>query len=148
MARVYLRHVQAEMRVIYDIDAAVGRGGGNRKDDVLLIQFFLRVAMEDADSPGYRPPGQGPIKIDGIYGRQTQAYIDFFQSEAKKRNPQRMPIVDGKVSPLHTPFRITPAENQVHDIFALNRLYQKRHPHHDNLANDPLFPAELAPSFY
>lgn len=124
------------------------RGDVNRKEDVLLIQFFLRVVMEDADSPGYRSPGQRSIQIDEIYGPQTQAYIDFFQSEAKKRNPQRMPIIGGKANPLHTPFRITPAENQVHNIYAVNRLYQKRRPLHGNLANDPLCPGELASSVY
>ena len=147
MARIYLRHNQTEMRVIYDLDLAVGRGGPNRHDDVLLIQFFLRVAMEDADSPGYKPPGQAAIGIDGNYGSQTQAYIGFFQAEAKKRNPARMPITDGKIDPLHTPFR-KPLDGEVHDIFALNRLYQKRHAFHDNLAQDPLFPAGLLKSFY
>ncbi|MFO1294657.1 MAG: hypothetical protein U1F07_16590 [Rubrivivax sp.] len=148
MARIWLRHNQQEMRVIYDVDAAVGRNAPNRRDDVLLIQFFLRVAMENADSPGYRPPGQEAIAVDGRWGPQTQAYIDFFQQEAKRRNPARMPITDGRIDPLHTPFRRAPGPDQVHDIYALNRLYQKRHPHHDNLGADPLFPLDLTPSFY
>jgi hypothetical protein len=148
MARIYLRHNQDEMVVIYDIDAAVGRSATNRRDDVLLIQFFLRIAMLDADSAGYRPPNAQPIKIDGVCGPGTQAYIDFFQQEAKRRNPSRMPITDGKIDPLHTPFHRSPLENQVHDVYALNRLYQKRRPHHLNLAKDVLFPPALTASFY
>ncbi len=147
MARVYLRHDQSEMLVIYDVDAAVGRGGANHRDDILLIQFFLRVAMETADSPGYVPPGEDPIAIDGVYGRQTQAYIDFFQTEGKTRNPARLPITDGRIDSLHTAFR-SPQPGVVHDIYALNRLYQKRHRFHDNLAADPVFPPDLARSFY
>ncbi len=85
---------------------------------------------------------------DGRCGPQTQAYIDFFQQEAKRRNPARMPITDGRIDPLHTPFRKPAGPQQVHDICALNRLCQKRHPHHDNLGADPLFPPALAPSFY
>ena len=135
--------------MLYDVDAAVGRAGANRRDDVLLIQFFLRIAMEDSpDSPGYRPPGEDPIAIDGAYGRQTQAYIDFFQKEAKKRNPDQLPLTDGKIDPLHTNFRAG-LEHQWHDIHALNRLYQKRRgPVHENIAKDPLFPPELVRSFY
>jgi hypothetical protein len=148
MARIWLRHKQEEMRVFYDVEAAVGRGAPNKRDDLLLVQFFLRVAMENADSPGYMPPGQTQIDIDGHYGPQTQAYIDFFQQEAKRRNPARMPILDGCIHPVHTPFARPVGPEQVHDIYALNRLYQKRRPHHDNLGADPLFPADLTPSFY
>jgi peptidoglycan hydrolase-like protein with peptidoglycan-binding domain len=149
MARVYLRHHPQPLRVLYDVDAAVGRGGPNRRDDVLLIQLLLRVATEDSpDSPGYRPPGEDLIAIDGSYGRQTQAYIDFFQQEAKRRNPKQLPLTDGKIDPLHTPFRHD-NNDQWHDITALNRLYQKRRGAvHENIGNDPLFPAELGRSFY
>jgi hypothetical protein len=148
MARVWLRHKQDEMRVIYDIDGVVGRGGANRREDVLLVQFFLKIAMQHADRPGYVPPGQAPIDVDGSFGPQTQTYIDFFQQEAKRRNPERLPILDGKIHPLHTPFARRAGPERVHDVYALNRIYQTRRPHHDNLGADPLFPAGLEALFY
>ena len=42
MAHVKLREDPgANIRAVYLVDATVGRGGANRRDDVLLVQFFL-----------------------------------------------------------------------------------------------------------
>jgi hypothetical protein len=45
-------------KVLYSVDAAVGRGGANRRDDVLLVQFFLKVISEAI--PDFQPDGIAP----------------------------------------------------------------------------------------
>jgi hypothetical protein len=54
MARIYLVQNQPAdywTKVFYTVDQAVGPGCPNRRDDVLLVQYFLRVARDDA--PGF-----------------------------------------------------------------------------------------------
>ena len=80
MARVLLPTVRASgIAVMYSVDQAVGSGGANRRDDVLLVQFFLLIAR-DSDArgnQGFTPPGQQTIKTDGVFGPETAAYIKF-----------------------------------------------------------------------
>jgi len=42
MARVSMITVSVGSRLFYNVDAAVGAGCPNRRDDVLLVQYFLR----------------------------------------------------------------------------------------------------------
>ena len=74
MARVFLPTVRASgIAVMYSVDQAVGFGGANRRDDVLLVQFFLLIAR-DSDArgnQGFTPPGQQTIKTDGVFGPET-----------------------------------------------------------------------------
>lgn len=149
MARVYLRADPGLTKVYYTVDQAVGQGCPNRRDDVLLIQFFLRVALEDGgDSPGYRPPGQGPISIDGVCGSQTIAYIKFMQEEGKRRNPGHNVAADCRIDPIRSG-QTQSSLGFTYGIVGLNVLYAKRRgPTHDSIKRDPLFPAELTPSLY
>ena len=41
MARVYI--TTGNISICYTIDGAVGTGCANKRDDVLLVQFFLKV---------------------------------------------------------------------------------------------------------
>src|SRR5215208_4070845 len=71
------------MRVFYGIDLAVGPGKANRRDDVLLVQFFLRSISRTTDNvtkESYSPPGQAPLLVDGLYGPRTAAYLKHFET--------------------------------------------------------------------
>src|SRR5438128_12432047 len=73
----------AIMRVFYGIDLAVGVRGANRRDDVMLVQFFLKSISKTNDSvtkESYMPPGQAPLGVDGLYGPRTAAYLKHFEA--------------------------------------------------------------------
>jgi hypothetical protein len=76
MAKVCLLTSQP-YREVYVNEKSVGQGGVNQRDDVQLVQLFLRIATEDApNSPGFKPPGAAMIEPDGICGPTTQKYIN------------------------------------------------------------------------
>ena len=71
MARVYL--VTGTLKLVYTVDQAVGNGCLNKRDDTLLVQFFLKVVSEGPAKSDFTPPGRGPIATDGIWGPTSQA---------------------------------------------------------------------------
>ena len=48
MARVYL--ITGSLKLVYTVDFAVGTGCANKRDDALLVQFFLKVVSEGPQS--------------------------------------------------------------------------------------------------
>ncbi len=132
--------------VLYTVENIVGSGGSNRRDDVLLVQFFLRVAMEEDKARGgdrFVPPGEQPISIDGIFGRQTIAYLKFFQEEGSRRIgfPR---AADQRVEPLNSSLRGAIGRNLL-TMAALNFDYMERmgKGFHSNISLDSRFPIEL-----
>ena len=77
MARVYLLDTSF-MKLVHTIDQAVGNGCPNRRDDVLLVQFFLKVVSEGPDQNDLTPDGFGPMHIDGLWGPISQAYLNQY----------------------------------------------------------------------
>lgn len=74
MARViFLSTPQLALGHLFTVDHAVGRHGGNHRNDVLLVQFFLRALIQT-------PPGAPTIPVDGHCGRQTINWIRYFQT--------------------------------------------------------------------
>lgn len=149
MARVYLRNI-GSFKVLLTVEQTVGRGCPNRRDDVMLVQFFLKVATDGGvPSGGYGPPGQQPIKIDGIYGHQTQAYIDYYQAENSRRNPASPLKADGRVDPVHGK-ALGSVTQSVYTILALNVTFQNvRGPNAlMNPSSDRYYPAAPTPSLY
>jgi len=148
VARLYF--AGPPQKILYTIEGAVGRGGENRRDDVLLVQFFLRVQMEEGGSEApYRPPGRDPLAIDGICGANTLAYILFFQEEAQRRFPGVAPAPDGRVDPMRSGGLFSSITKHVYMIVTLNVGYrEKRGDMILDIGRDPFFPAELRKSFY
>src|SRR5579862_5221120 len=100
-ARVVLL-ANEKIREVFVVDYAVGSACPNLKDDVFLVQFLLRVGMLDGGGKqGFRPPGEAPIQIDGIFGKQTQTYISFFQKELNRRENAKKAEADGRIDPPH-----------------------------------------------
>jgi hypothetical protein len=146
MARVLLLRNQPYDKV-YVVDRSVGPGGTNVRGDVLLVQYFLRVAMENGKaSKGFVPPGEKPITIDGQCGGQTNRYIKFFQEEARRRGAAVKQ--DGVVDPVVTGTVIGSISQSFYTIVAMNSAYRGRRSDDHDIASDPLFPLDLTKELY
>lgn len=151
MARTYLNSPRnSDLLVIYSVDQRVGPGCPNKRDDVMLVQFFLKVAREDAftgKSPGFIPPKVNPIEPDGMFGPITAAHIKFFQQEINERTVPNRIKVDGVVDPLDGHLTVK-GSGPLYTIAALNFEYINRQGRgfHGNIAVDPQFPKELRKS--
>ncbi len=135
---------------IYMVDAAVGQGCPNHRDDVLLVQFFLHVYF--GNHPEYMPrdalrPGQENIAIDGVCGPQTCQFIRAFQEE--RRAEGKTYVVDGRVDPVTTPFR-DPQMGYHHTIGGLNVEHVRCRgvEVQRDIRLSPGFPQELEPTLY
>lgn len=150
MARVYLAPTIQALPLIYSVDSPVGQNHTNKRDDVLLVQFFLKVISEHDRL--YMPPGQSPIQIDGIHGPQTSAYIRQYQLENSRRNPGAKAggtlKQDGIVHPIQAGSPVSPVSSTLYTIVALNLSYGRARGTEmlRDITKDPLFPAGLRPS--
>lgn len=98
MARTSVfRDSSGEAKLYYDVNFAVGPGATNKRDDVLLVQYFLRECFLKHSSFKTNPFPKGVVAVDGIAGQQTFAAILHFQKAAKARGS---PVaLDGRVDP-------------------------------------------------
>lgn len=71
----------------YNIDSAVGFGGANRRDDVMLVQFLLRLWGSDH----YRPPS---IEKDDIPAVRMSPFPHFYEGVGRMFQGL-LPAVDG-----------------------------------------------------
>ncbi|HKV15253.1 MAG TPA: hypothetical protein VJQ81_09415 [Reyranella sp.] len=136
----------ANIRVVYLVDAAVGRAGSNRRDDVLLVQFFLNAmwnklidkAKKKFGGPGVAPP------IDGICGGITIGAIEAFQRWYWEQ-PAHGGFTDGRVEPLPPGQVFGPRHHQVYTIIGLNVNFGFTFgvDRHARIAKEPNFPQEL-----
>lgn len=123
MASVHIaRYV--DMDFMFNIASGVGRGRQNQSLDVMLIQYLLSLATDEkVTGPGstsfspITPPeyANDPIAKDGIYGTQTQRYIDFYQafrnSHSQRSDQNKMDInmrvaTDGAIDPWKYPAQL------------------------------------------
>lgn len=169
MARVMLfAEPQGGARHIYVTDHAVGANCPNRRDDVLLVQFFLAALASDPLQSGgetfnyigrdgtrydYLLGDRPPLAVDGVCGTNTIAYIKHFQKEGSKAyqasDPLRM-VADGVVSPVLKGEPWGANTGHVLSIVRLNREYRMMFGAQRLMAiqHEPLFPRELTSSFF
>lgn len=160
MARVYvLQQPTPLLAQLYVVDRGVGDGLPNQRDDVLLVQFFLRALMPPkgsyADQEVHQPAGQTPLAIDGVWGPQTRAYVKAFQTQFNEAlgseiQPQFRLRQDGAVNALEGSSVFGKRFHQVMTIVRLNTEYSHFFSleRHKQLHRDPLFPRELFGAFY
>jgi hypothetical protein len=150
MARVYLLgNPSPNIKLIYTIDQAVGAGCPNVRDDVALVQFLLRAAMEDVKE--YQIPAGPPLSIDGVYGPQTILYIKSWQQqEAKLTQGVGVPVQDGVISPMTSRTGFGPLSHHRYSILALNVIYGAANgiQKHANIATDSRCPTAMLPSIF
>ena len=150
MARAYLIRNKPAYPALYTVEKSVGNGCANAVDDVYLVQYLLRVIMESGPlGPGYCPPGEAPISIDGNCGKQTIRYIRYFQEEGNRRNPEAQRVVDGKLDPIvRGNMRGVHSGLPLSMVFLNNVAHDRRSKIWLDLTRDPLFPAAAASSIY
>ena len=98
MAKVSLVRFIDGRFLMYTVDAAVGPGGPNNREDVLLVQYFLREIFKGF--PAFRRnPFPGVVAVDGFASTQTFAAIRHFQNVAKRegKNIATDGVVDAQV---------------------------------------------------
>jgi hypothetical protein len=147
MAHVKLREDPGTgIRAVYLVDAAVGRGSLNRRDDVLLVQFFLNALwnkLTDKANKKFGGPGAAPA-IDGICGNITIGAIEAFQRWYWEQ-PARGGFTDGRVEPLPPGQVLGPRHHHVYTIIGLNVNFGFTFgvDRHARIAKEPNFPMEL-----
>lgn len=146
MARLYL--INASLKLVYTIDLAVGNGCPNRRDDVLLVQFFLKVVSEGPQKSEFTPAGRGPMQTDGVWGPVSQAYLNQFIAVPAKLNSQNpgAPLTqDGRVDPVVGGRTTGSLTGNVYTILALNTSYKNVRSVFalQDITTDPVFPQEL-----
>lgn len=150
MARLFLLSKPgSQVKVFYGIDQAVGRGCPNKRDDVALVQFFLRAVLEDGKE--YKVPPGSPLTIDGVCGSQTIEYIKAWQGQESVLGEGNMkPLQDGQVSPALHRSAFGSISHTRYTIVALNTIYAfvDGVNKHANIALDPRCPVNLLPSIF
>jgi hypothetical protein len=145
MAHVKLREDPgANNRAVYLVDTAVGRGGANRRDDVLLVQFFLNALWGTSpDKKTVIGTGAAPA-IDGICGHITIGAIETFQRWYWEQ-PVRGGFTDGRVEPLPPGRGFGPLHNLPYTIIGLNVNFGFAFSvdRHARIAKEAKFPPEL-----
>lgn len=150
MPRVFLFN-DPNMKIVYSVEQAVGQGCANRREDVLLVQLFLRVAMENRNGRSFNPPGESPIKIDGVFGKQTKNYIKFFEEELNRQSPGAGVNKDGRIDPMSpSSGGLGSTAGITFKIARLNfeHLTRRGIEIHNDIKRDPLYPTALNPSLY
>jgi hypothetical protein len=146
--------------MFYNVSMTVGKEKDpNRRDDVLLVQYFLHeiyanpLKVDPAVFPGgitigtVGPDGIGipekPVKVDGFCGPQTRKWIGWFQGQMSTIG-----------FPLHRDSRVHKAKgfeskikNTIYTIRMLNLMFQQVHPYiFDDLENHWEVPPEVRSS--
>jgi hypothetical protein len=138
------------MRLVYSVDKAVGAGCPNLRDDVALVQFFVRAVLEGGKE--YQLPPGWPLLADGICGPQTISYIKAWQAQESKldADPWFNGVQDGQVSPMLSRDFTGSKSHARYAIYAFNIIYawQNGIEKHTNIATDPRCPTGLLTSIF
>ncbi len=113
MAGVGLASVGDETQLYYTVDAAVGPGCPNRRDDVLLVQYFLRAIFQ-----GVGEAHSEPIVASGVADGATFQGILGFQNFGRNRGWNI--ATDGRVDAPAGRQNWGPASGAPYTIFYLN----------------------------
>ena len=134
-----------EHPLVLDIDEPVGKGCPNRKLDVYVVQYLLKLVIDSPKTSRKMDilPAT-PLQIDGIFGERTAEAIRFFQV-----NGSRGPLAvgtDGRVEPTRGGTYAGSVSGKLRTIILLNKYYYELYGRNAILAvhQHPLFPKELA----
>lgn len=129
-----IMHTEAElMPWYYNVSQSVGRGGVNRRDDTLLVQYLLKKAFEVKTYAPMKPAQ--PLAIDGNCGPVTNSYILAFQKRGNVLNPESETTTDSLVDHARGGGIAGSISGKLYTIAALNKAL------HDNFPEifaDPL----------
>ncbi len=140
----------------YLVSAPVGAGRPNRRDDVLLIQFFLAALAplnDPATQESFQPPGAPPLAIDGFWGHNSQRYLDHYLAVFNRGSAKvsdKGVWSDSAVDPVLPGQFVGTIHGRTMVMISLNAAFRAilGTPAHAQLHTNPLFPRELADQFY
>jgi hypothetical protein len=137
------------IQFFYSVDQAVGTGCPNVRPDVKLVQFFLRILVdEDKSFTGSVPATvKRPLNIDGSWGSQSAAYLEAWENVISQQQQIRR---DRRVDPISTGTTVSAISHTSYKICVMNGAYGKFRGAvaHAKIFNDPLFPQELTPTLF
>jgi hypothetical protein len=110
--------------LFYNLDASVGKGGANRRDDVLLVQYLLKTS---SNIPGkFRATVGGAAPVAGIWGEFDEILLDMVQKEWSRRGTATWQ--DRLVDPVPQHMSQTPVHHAQYKILTLNTIYSSVRP--------------------
>jgi hypothetical protein len=141
MAKVDLyRSLRDGSFLFYNLDAAVGKGGANRKDDVLLVQYLLRTS---ANVPGKFAAGVGGVaQVAGVWSDYDDTLLGMVQNYWSDRGTATWQ--DRLVDPVPYQRSMSPIHHTQYKILTLNVIYRYVRPlDFPRMAESADCPAEL-----
>jgi hypothetical protein len=124
----------------WNVSSSVGYTCRNKKEDVLLVQFFLNAIFDDLEEDGAKCKVPARLVPDGSFGGKTWGAIKWFQKEVKLNL-----VADGMVSATDGTRYFTPKRGMMYTIHALNGIYRYSRSHYfDDIRKDSSIPAVLS----
>jgi hypothetical protein len=117
----------SQMPLIYLIDESVGRGGVNRRPDVMLVQLMIRILQDqpqklDGEQYNFIPRDGRQLNIDGVCGEETVRSIVHFKSEHDgNATGDAAMIKDARIDPMRTSDPFDARSKHVLSILRLNQ---------------------------
>jgi hypothetical protein len=111
--------------LFYNLDASVGKGGANRRDDVLLVQYLVKIS---ANVPGKfsAETSGGPPQVAGIWTDYDDTMLGMVQGYWAKRGTATWQ--DRRVDPVPKHQTSTPIHHTQYKILTLNAIYASLRP--------------------
>jgi hypothetical protein len=117
MPRIFFTHSRTQPLLI-SIDEAVGPGCANKRPDVLLVQFMMKVAHDSPQNANFWSLKSGSsLKIDGVCGQHTQSMIKLFQDHINAV------VQDGRIDPVTNGTFFGSRHGKLMTMIALNMAY-------------------------
>lgn len=125
MAKVDLFNSPKEGAIIfYNLDAAVGKGAANKREDVLLVQYLLKTS---ANIPGkFRAEVGGVTQVAGKWGEFDEMLLGLVQKEWARLGTKTWQ--DSRIDPVPAKGGTTPVHNAQYKILTLNAIYASLRP--------------------
>jgi hypothetical protein len=143
MAKVDLYRSQRNGSFLfYNLDAAVGKGGANRRDDVLLVQYLMKTS---ANVPGkFTAQVSGAAQVAGVWSEFDDLLLGTVQRNWSQRGTATWQ--DRRVDPVPFQRSVSPIHHAQYKILTLNVIYKYLRPSDfPRMAETADCPGELKP---
>jgi hypothetical protein len=128
--------------LFYNLDAAVGIGCPNSKDDVLLVQYLMTVCSK---VPGLISLFPDMVPINGVWDKDWDGFLSYYQDDWAKSGIATWR--DRRIDPaIRTGRGMGPVHHKQFKILTLNVTYQGLRPYdYPKMAEAADCPAVLRP---
>ena len=110
--------------LFYNLDAAVGKGAANKRDDVLLVQYLMKTS---ANIPGkFSAQVGGVTQTVGKWGDFDDTLLEMVQKAWSERGTATWH--DHRIDPVPRQGSTTPKHHAQYKILTLNAIYASLRP--------------------